>query len=284
MIPFPSPMLAAAPGPIGDGLNDVAAPVPQVAMAFWNLYPTSYSGPCITVERLSDNATLDVGFSGGVLNTAAIASFCGASDGVMVTWYNQRSGSVGIYFLTTGNRPKIYDGATGQMVTDSTGKLGWQMGVASRYAIPVFDNTGFSSTLGFMVRFETTDTLATIIANTPTNSFYVGCIQSGSTATQLCSANGSFSVGTHYRSGSKLTVANRGDLYTALVTGTPARYFGVVNNGTAYNYTLGVYQGSPTNTISMNNGYYSSYALKYTNALTDGEVALVDAYLAANLV
>lgn len=53
---------------------------------------TAYTGNCIRVRRSSDNTTLDVGFSGDVLNTAAVTTFVGAGTGVVTIWYDQ-SGS-----------------------------------------------------------------------------------------------------------------------------------------------------------------------------------------------
>ena len=52
MIPFAMASRAyAEPGGGGgaDGLNDVAAPAPSVACAFWNLFPATYSGHCLRI-------------------------------------------------------------------------------------------------------------------------------------------------------------------------------------------------------------------------------------------
>lgn len=60
---------------------------------------SSYSGNCIRLRRSSDNAESDFGFTGGVgswVDSAAIASWGGASTLYVVTWYNQ----AGTYDLT----------------------------------------------------------------------------------------------------------------------------------------------------------------------------------------
>jgi hypothetical protein len=50
----------------------------------------AYTGSAIRVRRSSDNAELDIGFTNsGNLNTAALLAHCGASDGLVTTWYNQ---------------------------------------------------------------------------------------------------------------------------------------------------------------------------------------------------
>lgn len=50
---------------------------------------TAYVGNCIRLRRSSDNAELDFGFVGNVLDTAAISSWLGANTGFVVTWYDQ---------------------------------------------------------------------------------------------------------------------------------------------------------------------------------------------------
>ena len=48
-----------------------------------------YNGNCIKVRRDSDNATLDIGFVGTVLDSATLLSFCGSGNGYIEIWYNQ---------------------------------------------------------------------------------------------------------------------------------------------------------------------------------------------------
>jgi len=50
---------------------------------------TAYTGYCLRVLRDSDNATLDIGFVGGVLDTASLLSFVGAANGYVDRWYSQ---------------------------------------------------------------------------------------------------------------------------------------------------------------------------------------------------
>lgn len=49
-----------------------------------------YAGSCMRIKRSSDNTETDIGFtSAGNLDESAITSFCGAGNGVVVTWYDQ---------------------------------------------------------------------------------------------------------------------------------------------------------------------------------------------------
>jgi len=53
------------------------------------LLSSTYNGSAIRVRRSSDNAEQDIGFSGGILDTASLLSFCGAGSGYVTTWYDQ---------------------------------------------------------------------------------------------------------------------------------------------------------------------------------------------------
>lgn len=50
---------------------------------------SGYTGPLFRVRRSSDNAEMDIGFSGNALDTTSLESHCGAGDGFVVTWYDQ---------------------------------------------------------------------------------------------------------------------------------------------------------------------------------------------------
>ena len=73
-----------------------------------------YTGAAINVRRASDNAAQDIGFDGdGLLDEAALATFCAGTDGFIVRLYDQSgNGNDGVQATTT-NQPKIYDSVTG---------------------------------------------------------------------------------------------------------------------------------------------------------------------------
>jgi hypothetical protein len=61
---------------------------------------TAYSGYCMRILRTNDNATQDIGFVNGYIDTASISSFVGANSARVTIWYDQ-SGN-GIDFTPKG--------------------------------------------------------------------------------------------------------------------------------------------------------------------------------------
>lgn len=71
-----------------------------------------YTGYCMKVERASDNTTQDIGFDvNGDLDVAAIATFCGASEGYVHTWYDQSPNGYDVLAVENFDDWMIYDGA-----------------------------------------------------------------------------------------------------------------------------------------------------------------------------
>lgn len=74
---------------------------------------SSYSGSLIRVREDSGNTETDIGYdSNGDLDTAAIASHCGANNGFVVTWYDQSGNSNDATQSVAGEQPQIYNGST----------------------------------------------------------------------------------------------------------------------------------------------------------------------------
>ena len=73
----------------------------------------------VRVRRSSDNAEQTIGFSNGELDTTALATFCGSSDGFVKTWMDQSSNGNDATQTTAANQPKIYDGTTGVVTYNS---------------------------------------------------------------------------------------------------------------------------------------------------------------------
>ena len=63
---------------------------PLVAFSVRKISSTATN--CLRVRRTSDSTEQDIGFSGNDLDTASLESFCSATDGVVVKWYNQGTG------------------------------------------------------------------------------------------------------------------------------------------------------------------------------------------------
>ena len=62
----------------------------------------TYSGDAIRVRRASDNAEQTIGFSANSLDTTALATFCGSSNGFVVTWMDQSGNARNATQSTTG--------------------------------------------------------------------------------------------------------------------------------------------------------------------------------------
>jgi hypothetical protein len=77
---------------------------------------SSYTGACMRVREDGGNTETDIGFdSNGDLDTAAIASHCGANNGYVRYWYDQSTaGGTGsgndVEQATAASQPQIYNG------------------------------------------------------------------------------------------------------------------------------------------------------------------------------
>ena len=87
---------------------------------------SDYTGYAMRVVRQSDLAEKDIPYlPNGDLDTNAISSFCGTSDGRLTKWYNQAPQNDPSYVggdltqSTSSLRPTIYDGATQSVFTDN---------------------------------------------------------------------------------------------------------------------------------------------------------------------
>ena len=72
-----------------------------------------YTGSALRIREDSGNTETDIGFdSNGDLDTAAIASHCGANNGYVVTWYDQSGNGYDATQATKTNQPQIYNGSS----------------------------------------------------------------------------------------------------------------------------------------------------------------------------
>jgi hypothetical protein len=72
----------------------------------------AYTGSAIRIRRSSDNAELDIGFSGEDLNTAAVATFVGANSAYVVKWYDQSGSADNCVQATVASQPRIVNAGT----------------------------------------------------------------------------------------------------------------------------------------------------------------------------
>lgn len=87
---------------------------PGAAAAYsLRLLNTDYTGDAVIVRRASDNATTNIGFVDGDLDTAALDTFCTGTDGFVTTWFDQSGNGYDSTNATASEQPKIYDASTG---------------------------------------------------------------------------------------------------------------------------------------------------------------------------
>ena len=83
------------------------------------LLNSSYGGNAVNVRRDSDNAEANIGFAGGGLDTKALSDHCGSANGFVDTWFDQSGNGNDAVQETTGNQPKIYNGATAAVMEEN---------------------------------------------------------------------------------------------------------------------------------------------------------------------
>lgn len=83
----------------------------------------SYTGALIRVQRASDSTQSDIGYDAGTnsLDAAALATFCGASVGRVVSAYDQTGNSRTLSVIDIDNAPVIWDGAA--LVTEGVNNV-----------------------------------------------------------------------------------------------------------------------------------------------------------------
>lgn len=118
-----------------DGLSNVACAYSTRKLR------TAYSGSAIRVRRSSDSAEQDIGFSGNELDTVSLASFVGANNGLVTTWYDQSGNGVNATQSTPGDQPPLVASGTNYTI-NSKPSLRWtggnqRLAFSSTQAIPV---------------------------------------------------------------------------------------------------------------------------------------------------
>jgi len=86
------------------GLSASAPAAPSYSL---RLLSSSYTGAAIQVRRSNDNATMDIGFSSGNLDTAALKTFTGANNSYVSIWYDQSGNAKNASQSNTSLQPCI---------------------------------------------------------------------------------------------------------------------------------------------------------------------------------
>jgi hypothetical protein len=113
---YPSNTLIPCGLPANFMLDSVAA-LPSAAYSLRRL-KTTYTGNAIRVRRSSDNAELDIGFTGqGDLDTASLLTHVGVGNGFVTTWYDQSGNGRNATKTTSTAQPRIV--SSGAVVTEN---------------------------------------------------------------------------------------------------------------------------------------------------------------------
>jgi hypothetical protein len=81
------------------------------------LLSSTYGGPAVRVRRSSDNSEQDISFTGGILNTDELTTFCNGSNGFVTTWYDQSGNGVTLTQSSLLSQPQIV--STGNVLLDN---------------------------------------------------------------------------------------------------------------------------------------------------------------------
>ena len=106
---------------------------PLVAFSVRKISSTATN--CLRVRRTSDNAEQDIGFSGNDLDVASLESFCSATDGYVVKWYDQSGNNKDAVNATSTQQPKIV--SSGTALTDASGNNGLYFDGATNWFLPI---------------------------------------------------------------------------------------------------------------------------------------------------
>jgi hypothetical protein len=121
MMPFAAlRMRAVGGGGGGTTYLDSLATTPHLVLSLRKMISTATVA--IRVRRSSDNTEQDIGFSGNSLDTASLATFVGAGNGFVVTFYDQTGNGRNAVQATAAKQPRIVSSGTydGKLVFDGS--------------------------------------------------------------------------------------------------------------------------------------------------------------------
>jgi len=95
---------------------DALTTIPAAAYSL-RLLSSKYSGNAVTVRRSSDNTTANIGFSGTILNTTTLTTFCASTNCFVTTWYDQTGNGNNATQSTAANQPQIV--SSGAVITQN---------------------------------------------------------------------------------------------------------------------------------------------------------------------
>lgn len=180
-------------------------PTSLIATSF-KLLLSSYVGSCCRVRRASDSTEQDIGFVNGLVDTSAIATFCGASNGFIAKFYDQ-NGFTDLFNTTLLDQPKIYNGSS--VLTNSAGHPAMTMDNNRQHLRSAF-NPATSINATFVLETVADDQAIPLWSGVSTK--YAGGFSSGDAA----SPHSDSGTPTTYVNGSVVSPETRGQIYTDL--------------------------------------------------------------------
>ena len=81
---------------------------------------TEYTGPSLRVRRSNDNATQDIGFINGALDTTQLRSFVSTNSAFVDVWYDQSGNSNNLTMPDTTRQPRIVNAGTIESASNRT--------------------------------------------------------------------------------------------------------------------------------------------------------------------
>jgi Alpha-L-arabinofuranosidase B, catalytic/Concanavalin A-like lectin/glucanases superfamily len=132
----------------GAGATPVLDLLSITANAAWSVRKvrSAYAGNCIKVRRSSDNATQNIGFVAGVLDTASMLTFVGAGNGFIDTWYDQSGNGYNATQATAANQPRIV--TSGALNTFGTNSIAAPLFISANSTRLGFSNSAGTSGTG----------------------------------------------------------------------------------------------------------------------------------------
>ena len=109
----------------------------QAGFSLFKLNST-YTGNCIRVRRTSDNAEMEIGFSGNFLDIATLLTFASGSSCRVVKWYSQEISGLFASQATATSQPLIVN--AGVMVTNPEGDYAIDFLVGASECLLVFSS------------------------------------------------------------------------------------------------------------------------------------------------
>lgn len=183
-------------------------PDPQTAVAFVKLR-SDYMGYCCKIRRESDDAEMDIGFIGDIVDVAAIESFRLGGHCYLSVWYDQSGNNNDWTETTLVNQHPITVSDSSSIIVNLVNGIPATIAVTGGYYnIQAPTLTVVNPVTGFMVAKNSQEKSAHLSSNDNT---YVGLTQPGSGSSSSNNAGGGVLT---YVNGVLDAVATRDSMYT----------------------------------------------------------------------